>query len=544
MNPKDPQSTDVRRQGSSAADSNQANLTAALVKQDAMLRSLQVGVLLAIDRKVIWANQRFFAILGFAAEELTGQDTRIYFNSKEDYLSIQERGYPLLAEGKVFATELRLRRKDGSDVWCHITGNAVNMHDLSEGSIWSFADISDLVKAKNEMREARESLADALAKQEAMLRSLQVGVLLAKDRKVVWANQRFFDMLGFTSEELTGQSTRLYFSSEEDYVSIQEQGYPLLREGKVFFLELCLRRKDGTPLWCHITGNAVNLNNLSEGFIWSFADISDRVLAEQRAHELMEREKLMEAEKMTALGLVVAGVAHEINTPIGVSYTLMTHFERKTQEIADLFAGRKMKQSDLENYIELSKETASQLNANISRAADLIRSFKKIAVDQSRDDQRVFNLKEYLFEIVNSLKPTLRKTSHRMEIDCADDITVNNYPGALSQVITNLIMNALIHAFDVNQSGAMTISVVCKDGQAFVNFKDDGKGIPADNLPRIFDPFFTTKRGAGGSGLGLSIVFNLVTNKLQGHISCESVVGQGTTFKFNMPLVAGPTPEN
>jgi signal transduction histidine kinase len=305
---------------------------------------------------------------------------------------------------------------------------------------------------------------------------------------------------------------------------------------------LLLKCSDGTLKWCLITGNAVEMENPDEGYIWSFVDITARIQAEAREREAVEREQL-ETEKMAALGVVVAGVAHEINTPIGVGYTLVTHFKSKTKEFAELFAGGTMKRSDLQRYVDLSTEMSAQLITNISRASELIQSFKQVAVDQSRDDQREFDLKEYLQEIVMSLMPTLRKTPHKIELECPDGIEVNSYPGALSQIITNLVMNAVVHAFDDGRHGTMRISASLAGRQAHINFSDDGKGIPAEHLSKIFDPFFTTKRGAGGSGLGLNIVFNMVTRKLRGRVTCSSVEGQGTTFKIEMPLVIDDSTE-
>jgi PAS domain S-box-containing protein len=371
--------------------------------------------------------------------------------------------------------------------------------------------------------------------QEAVLRNVQVALLLVKDRKVLWGNQCFYDMLGYTPEQLIGQNARFYFHNDADYVRIGEEGYPLLRAGKPYASELLLKCSDGRLKWCLITGNAIDTDNPDEGYIWSFVDITARVQAEARASEAIEREQV-ETEKMAALGVVVAGVAHEINTPIGVSYTLVTHFKTKTKEFATLYETGTMRRSDLQNYVELSTEMSQQLTTNISRASELIQSFKQVAVDQSRDDQREFNLKEYLQEIAVSLTPTLRKTPHKIKIDCPDDIEMNSYPGALSQIVTNLVMNALIHAFEGERAGTMSVTAYVIGDQVQINFADDGKGIAPEHVPKIFDPFFTTKRGAGGSGLGLNIVFNMVTRKLRGRIVCNSVEGEGTLFKIEVPL--------
>ena len=500
-----------------------------LLHDSVLLDSLQVGVLLEKGRKVVWANQYFLKLFGVDSCDVIDNTMRAVFQSEQDYADTAISGTD------TFSKELNLRRKDGAPVRCRLTGNAVADGDMAQGLIWSFVAVDNEAHAEKTSQDQRQDLAALSKRQESLLRNVQVALLLVKDRKVVWGNQCFYDMLGYNAEELVGQSARFYFHNDEDFVRIGQEGYPLLKAGKPYASELLLKCCDGSLKWCLITGNAVEPDNPDEGYIWSFVDITARVQAEAREREAIEREQL-ETEKMAALGVVVAGVAHEINTPIGVGYTLVTHFRTKTKEFAVLFESGAMRRSDLQQYVELSGEMSTQLITNISRASELIQSFKQIAVDQSRDDQREFNLNEYLQEIAVSLKPTLRKTPHRIKIDCPEDIVMNSYPGALSQIMTNFVMNALIHAFDAERSGTMAITARSNGDQVQINFADDGKGIPQENLPKIFDPFFTTRRGSGGSGLGLNIVFNMVTRKLRGRITCSSVQGEGTVFKVEIPL--------
>jgi PAS domain S-box-containing protein len=494
--------------------------------EQGLLDSLQVGVLHEKDGKVVWANRCFFELFGYTSNEIIGKETRACFQDDQDFISIKKSIDIPNAQG------LMLHHKDGQSICCNVACNPVDKDDATQGCTWTFSRIGSGDVANN---SEYVDLIEKVKWYEALLRHVQIALLLVKDRKVVWANQCFYNQLGYSTEELIGHSARTYFHNDEDFVRIGQEGYPLLREGKPYASELLLKCRDGRLRWCLITGNAIDLDNPDEGYIWTFVDITDRIQAEAREREAVEREQ-SETEKMAALGVVVAGVAHEINTPIGVSYTLVTHFKSKTREFVDLFEGGSMKRSDLQRFVDLSGEMSSQLMTNISRAADLIQSFKKIAVDQSSDDQREYNLKEYLQEISMSLTPTLRKTPHRIEVECPDDIAMNSYPGALSQVITNLVMNALIHAFDEDMKGLMRVTAVRNGDQVHISFSDDGKGIPAENLPKIFDPFFTTKRGAGGSGLGLNIVFNMVTRKLLGRVTCSSVEGQGTLFKIEIPL--------
>jgi signal transduction histidine kinase len=253
--------------------------------------------------------------------------------------------------------------------------------------------------------------------------------------------------------------------------------------------------------------------------------------------ELQEAQKqLVESEKMASLGQLVAGVAHEINTPIGVSYTAVTHFSRQTQRLVQVFQSGQVKKSDMTEFLSLAGETNEQLITNLSRASKLIQSFKQVAVDQSFDGVRQFDLASYLSELTVSLQPAVRKAGHATRLTCPENISMRSFPGALAQVLTNLIMKTLMHAFDGVQNGVIEISAAQVDNQIEVSCRDNGVGIPDEIQPKIFDPFFTTRRSSGGSGLGLHIVYNLVTQKLHGRISCESKVGEGTTFRISLPM--------
>jgi signal transduction histidine kinase len=253
--------------------------------------------------------------------------------------------------------------------------------------------------------------------------------------------------------------------------------------------------------------------------------------------ELQEAQKqLVESEKMASLGQLVAGVAHEINTPIGVSYTAATHFAKQTKTMTGIFQSGQIKKSDMTEYLKLADETNEQLIANLSRASKLIQSFKQVAVDQSFDAPRQFELEEYLNELIISLAPAVRKSGHSTQLTCPAGIVMKGYPGALAQVVTNLIMNALAHAFEGIQNGTIMISVKQFGDHIELDCEDNGIGIPDDILPKIFDPFFTTRRSSGGSGLGLHIAYNLVTQKLHGRIGCDSKVGKGTKFWLSLPI--------
>jgi signal transduction histidine kinase len=176
---------------------------------------------------------------------------------------------------------------------------------------------------------------------------------------------------------------------------------------------------------------------------------------------------------------------------------------------------------------------------NLQRAAELIQSFKQVAVDQSSEERRVFPVKAYLEEVLLSLHPKIKRTHHTVEIHAPDDLALDSYPGAFSQIVTNLVMNSLVHAYEADESGHLVFDLNQRDGYLIFEYADDGKGISKENLGKIFDPFFTTKRGQGGSGLGLHIIYNLVTQKLDGTIRCESAEGRGTRFLIEVPISGG-----
>lgn len=249
------------------------------------------------------------------------------------------------------------------------------------------------------------------------------------------------------------------------------------------------------------------------------------------------QESLLQAERLASLGGLVAGVAHEINTPVGIALTSASVLMEATEAVHRSVAEGNIRKSDILRYLETATESARLIMNNAYRAAHLIHSFKQIAVDQVSEVRRRFELHDYISEVVSSLQPKLKKTHIQVAIDCPADIVLDSYPGALAQVITNLTLNCVEHAFDAGAEGHIGINVR-PDGDAItMQVVDDGKGIPADMLDKVFDPFVTTRRGQGGTGLGLNIVFNLIVKQFGGTISVTSTVGQGASFVLRIPLV-------
>ena len=282
------------------------------------------------------------------------------------------------------------------------------------------------------------------------------------------------------------------------------------------------------------------------------ADVQFREVAEQlgkRNEELTRtlnqlrntQDELVRQEKMASLGGLVAGIAHEINTPLGICVTATSHVEEELHVWHKWHDTGVFDAKHIEEMLDELDITVKVLDGNIRRGADLVRSFKQIAVDQSSGQRRTFDLSTYLDEILLSLKPKLKHAPCTVRVECPPGIHMNTFPGALSQAITNLVVNAIVHAFDGRTGGSVTIQAEPEGEDVVLVVADDGVGMDAADLKRYFDPFFTTKRGSGGTGLGANIVFNQVTNVLGGTIRASSEPGQGLQVRMRIPRTRDET---
>lgn len=274
-------------------------------------------------------------------------------------------------------------------------------------------------------------------------------------------------------------------------------------------------------------------------------ELSDtfNILAENTQSRITELEsvlskrtsQLMLSQKMASLGELAAETAHEISTPIGTAFTAATHLKDKTLIFAESYQKNNLTRSEFESYLSEIEESISLIISNISKSSAISQNFKKIASDRTNENAKSVNLKHYLEEIILSLKPQIRKTKHIIQINIPDHIEISTYPGVLSQVMSNLIINSLIHGFDGIEEGVISIDAGMDNDSIIMVYSDNGKGISEENLSKIFTPFFTTRKEKGGTGIGLSIVQNLIEGTLKGKITCESVQGKGTMFKISFP---------
>jgi PAS domain S-box-containing protein len=415
----------------------------------------------------------------------------------------------------------------------------------------------------HELGVSLEMKAQELSRSEASFSALFLSNPLPSisgdvDGRLIDVNHAFIDDFGYTREHIlqhTVHSLALFVNDDERKIVAQRT----LGKGVV-----------GHPVMMRLASGEVRnflvstaAFELSDGwrFVALFLDQTDRLDAEKAQHilnvELEQRvftrtaelsealeslkqtqSELVQSEKLASLGSMVAGIAHELNTPVGnalmVSSALVDqqmHFE------AGLEGG--LSRSALNHFLLNVRDSADILNRNLRRTADLINSFKQIAVDQTSEQRRKFNLHEVAHEVVVTLSPTLRKTSHQLLNEVPEGICLDSFPGPLEQVLMNLTTNSLRHAFEGRQHGKITLRAeLIPHNWVRIKFADDGVGISEHNLQKIFDPFFTTKLGQGGSGLGLSIAYNIVTAMLGGRIDVISELGQGTEFRIEIPLTA------
>ena len=282
------------------------------------------------------------------------------------------------------------------------------------------------------------------------------------------------------------------------------------------------------------------------------SDINQRIEAEKNLRQSNEelssaldslkiaQDSLVQSDKFAALGSLVAGVAHEINTPVGVAVTGASFILEETKRIERLMGEGAIKKSEMLQFISSVAEGAALVLSNAERAAHLVQSFKQVAVDETSEQRRDFDLNVYLGEVLTSLRPKYKNTRIKVGYSCPQNLIMDTYPGLLAQVLTNLISNALMHGFDEGAEGEIAIRAWADD-ESWVDIEcaNNGKQIPPEHLTKIFDPFFTTRRSTGGTGLGLNIVFNIVTQKLAGTIKVSSEVGEDTRFTVRIPRALG-----
>jgi len=242
------------------------------------------------------------------------------------------------------------------------------------------------------------------------------------------------------------------------------------------------------------------------------------------------KKRLLESEKMASLGNLSAEVSHEVNTPIGVSITSTSYLSDLLNNLSKDINDQKLTKRSIDDFVINAQQSIELLTNNLTRASDLMTSYKQIAVDQISDKMRLINMAKYLDEIIQSLRPRLKKSNHTIKVNCDTNIEIFSHAGAIAQIFSNLIINSIIHGFEGMSEGQISITVSFHENQLKVHYQDNGVGLSEDKLAKLYEPFFTTKASQGGSGLGTHIVHDLVTDTLNGHIVAKSEPGKGLSY--------------
>ncbi len=505
----------------------------------AILEQCPIGVtIVGPDLSIRYANAHFAQMV--AADAVPGAWPLLdHFLANEDD-RVQVRA--ALASGQGLARrELRLTAEGGGSLWVLMSAEAVRFAAEPAMLVW-LDDVTKRRRAVDALRASEERLDLAVSGTRSAIWEVDFS------QHTTWWSKEFYRMLGYADDQhpAAGEDVWERHVHPEDmtrvtraihqYVHGEHQPHETGGEVALYEATYRLCRLDGSIIWVVAKGR----RSLDEqGRPSRFNGIMLDVTAQKRAEQALRQaqQDLIQAEKMASLGSLVAGVAHEINTPLGNTLTASSHLHDKVNDLATMLEENRLRRSDLVSFVGLLTETTRLMVTNCERAAELVQSFKQVAVDQTSGERRRFDLKGYIEEVLLSLRPQLRKTGHRIAVECPENLEVDGYPGAISQLLTNFLLNSLMHAYDPGQTGNIVIRVkVLGGGLVELAYADDGKGIPQDLLGRVYDPFFTTRRGNGGSGLGLHIVYNLVTGTLRGQITVESEPGHGTCFTVRFPL--------
>lgn len=456
---------------------------------------------------------------------------------------------------EVTGFQAELLRGDGSRLLARIAARRFRAGD-DELMLLAQEDITEQVRAEQALSESRALLAHTFD-----LTPEPLAIVSGEDGRYLDVNRMWVQVIGVPREQVLGRSS-LELGLWDDPGERARWRAELESTGRLVDRPINFRLPAGGRIACEVSAVQMVWQGQSVG-LWLVRDVTERQKTEARLRELnetlehrvVERTRelsdaleglrqaqagLVQAEKLASLGALVAGVAHELNTPIGnavmVASTLADH--QRGFEVA--IAGG-LRRTALEAYLATAREAVQVLERNLRRAAELVGSFKQLAVDRSSDQRRRFELAEVVQEVLLALSPTLRRSAVRLEADVPGGLPLDSYPGPLSQVLVNLINNALLHAFEPDSAGQVWLLAEPQGPDRLrLRVRDNGRGIPEAALGRIFDPFFTTRLGQGGSGLGLHIVYNLVTGVLGGRIEVLSQVGQGTEFVIDLPACAPP----
>lgn len=520
----------------------------------------------------LWCSPEYFTMLGLdpgayaAPGSITLQNAWIDLLHPDD-VDRARRGfadYVAAAPSHMYETEFRLRHANGGWIWILSRGSI--LRDASGNPtgkvLGTHIDATSLKQALAQLRESQERLqliSDNIP--DSVVYQLDCGGPHGP-RRFTYLSEGIQRIHGLAAEDVMRDPSLLYDQmNPEDRVLMRALELECIANMTDFKAETRCTLPDGRQCWILIASSPRKMSNGHIVFDGMIMDITEQKQQEERIHELntmleqrvhertaklsavldglrRTQKELLQSEKLASLGALVAGVAHELNTPIGTAVTVASTLVQTHKRFKAL-TETGLTRSGLAEYLSDVQEGGLIIERNLQRAAELIGGFKQLAVDQTSYQRRTFSVREVVQEIILSMRPTLRKTQFELVTDVPQDLVLDSLPGPLGQVLINLINNALLHAFGDRDNGTISLSARATEaGWLSVTVSDDGRGIPLEHQRKIFDPFFTTRMGQGGSGLGLHITYTLVTGPLGGRIELRSTPGQGTSFVLHLPLTA------
>ncbi|KAB2936234.1 MAG: PAS domain S-box protein [Candidatus Contendobacter sp.] len=559
----------------------------ALKHSEATLRSLfsavPVGLVTLQDRVLRSVNERFCEIVGHSRAELVGHGSRQFYETDEEYQRVGHAVYDPLWDAGFSHVETRFRRADGTwrDVSLHTA--PLQPDDRTAGAATAVQDITEQKRTEAALRASEERLRDIANNVPGTVYQFyarptgELGFYYISERadELFGIDHRLEDAFARFAAQVAPEDRESFLASIRQAVAttspwdfegrlIKSTGAviwfkgvssPTQRAQELVFtgiiLDITDRKRVETELRQHrerleelVTERTAELQRANAELRQQhrIAQMVTEALQRANAELRQAMEQLVQAEKLAALGHLVAGVAHELNTPLGNARTVAGALGEDLRAFATAVGSGALRRSQVDAFLSRGREAVDLLERNTARAADLIAHFKQVAVDQSSVRRRRFDLRQTVEELLVTLRPQFKRTAHRIALDIPPGLELDSYPGPLEQVIANLTGNSLVHGFARVEAGCIRIEAApLNAGHIRLRYGDDGSGIPDAIRHRIFDPFFTTHLGSGGSGLGLYIVYNLVTGVLGGTIQVDSSPGHGATFSLVLPTVA-PVP--
>jgi PAS domain S-box-containing protein len=493
---------------------------------------------LSPDCRYLQINQRLTDICGISVEDHLGRYVRDCVPALADAVeaivqSIMRTGDP------VTGIEVAGQRADRTEERFWVT--YWHPHRNADGEI---VGINVAAEEITERKRAEAALKASERQFHTLADSIPQLVWMADaDGAIYWLNNHWYEYTGRPVGEIDRHGWHKVLGN---------RWAEALATGTALESELSLLGMDGTyrPFLTRVVPLR-DPSNVVYGWIGTHIDISERKRNEREARRAKDaaeaalqnlretQNSLIEAEKLAALGRLVAGVAHEINNPLGTSLTVASSLERKSQLFASEVAQGALKRSSLNEFIEAVRDGSAQLQESLNRAADLVESFKQVASDRNNSDVRSFDLGALTEQVATGLRSAMPKSGVTLSVECQPDISMSSYPGSYRQVLTNLFLNSIAHAFPNGRQGKIAVKVGASGADDVeISFSDDGCGMTPDVRRKAFEPFFTTRRHQGCTGLGLHIVHSIVTNRLGGRLDLKSAEGRGTTVELRLPRVA------